>query len=292
MRRSITVAIAMVIATTFTHGDETTFFDEPMHLGAHRGGSNLWPESTTAAYEGCLAKWPHIVLEADVRETKDGHIVVSHDAAVGRTTDGEGTVELLTLAELKALDAGYEFTKDSHDTHPYRGKGLKILTLEEALNIAPDSRWLVETKSGPMVVEKTLKIIQDRKMDSRVLLASFKADHMTYAREHAPHIARCFDFETASRLLMAMRGGDWDAYVPDAHVVSLSKDMVSQTGLTSEDLEKLQSKGIFAQVHTVNKKEKMLEFLEFGFHSILSDRPDILAEAIDEYLQASNGSTE
>lgn len=72
---------------------------------AHRGGTTGTPENTLAAFENAIAlgaDW----LEMDVQRTRDGTLVVIHDTTVDRTTDGTGRVGDLTLAQLRALDAG------------------------------------------------------------------------------------------------------------------------------------------------------------------------------------------
>jgi len=72
---------------------------------AHRGGTVGTPENTLAAFENAIAlgvDW----LEMDVQRTRDGVLVVIHDTTVDRTTDGMGRVGELTLAQLRALDAG------------------------------------------------------------------------------------------------------------------------------------------------------------------------------------------
>ena len=49
------------------------------------------------------------MLECDVQCSRDGTVVVLHDAHVDRTTDGHGWVRSLTWRELKQLDAGAWF---------------------------------------------------------------------------------------------------------------------------------------------------------------------------------------
>jgi glycerophosphoryl diester phosphodiesterase len=66
---------------------------------AHRGGSGLAPENTIAAFDTALALGAD-GLELDVRLSKDGVVVVHHDASLGRTTDVRGDVSALTAAEL------------------------------------------------------------------------------------------------------------------------------------------------------------------------------------------------
>ena len=51
-------------------------------------------------------------IEMDVRESKDGEILVIHDAQLERTTNGHGEIRQWNLKELKSLDAGYRFTLD------------------------------------------------------------------------------------------------------------------------------------------------------------------------------------
>lgn len=59
-------------------------------------------------------------VEIDVRRCKSGEIIIIHDNKVDRTTNGKGYVKDFALGELKRLDAG---------------KGEKIPTLEEAINL-------------------------------------------------------------------------------------------------------------------------------------------------------------
>lgn len=47
------------------------------------------------------------VIELDLHLSKDGALVVMHDADVNRTTDGKGPIADKTLAELRELDAGH-----------------------------------------------------------------------------------------------------------------------------------------------------------------------------------------
>jgi glycerophosphoryl diester phosphodiesterase len=66
------------------------------------------PENSLAALERCIALGVDLV-EIDVRRTRDGDLIVMHDAKVDRTTDGKGRVSNLTLAQIQALRL-----KDAH----------------------------------------------------------------------------------------------------------------------------------------------------------------------------------
>src|SRR5947209_6278476 len=75
---------------------------------AHRGASAYAPENTLAAFERAIAMRAD-GIETDVRATRDGVLVLVHDERVDRTTDGEGRVHELSLAELQRMDAGGPF---------------------------------------------------------------------------------------------------------------------------------------------------------------------------------------
>lgn len=279
------IGIFVLAAPALWAEDGTTFafFDRPLYVGAHRGGAMQWPENTAYAYGESAKLSPTILLEADVYTTADGHVVVMHDGAVDRTTNGEGAIANLTFEAIRELDAGYRFTRDGGATYPHRGTGLKVPTLEEVLAAAPDHRFLIETKDGTDIVAKTISIIRGAKAEQRVLLASFKPEHMKQAGEIAPEIPRCFDFTTGMRLLAALRGDRWESYSPDAQCLSLSKKMIGQFKLTADDIAKLNERAVLTQVHTINQREEMDRMLVMGFKSILSDDPIELQAAVTAF---------
>ncbi|MEM6732078.1 MAG: glycerophosphodiester phosphodiesterase family protein, partial [Myxococcota bacterium] len=115
---------------------------------AHRGGATLWPENTSLAFENCVALGVD-VLELDVHATRDGELVVIHDARVDRTTDGEGRVVDYTLDELRELDAAYRF-QDASGHYPHRGTGVRVPRLAELFERFPDSRFNIEMKADSL----------------------------------------------------------------------------------------------------------------------------------------------
>ncbi|WP_083486020.1 glycerophosphodiester phosphodiesterase [Alicyclobacillus ferrooxydans] len=92
----------------------------------HRGWSARYPENTMAAFISALEIGVD-GIEFDVHLTKDGEIVVIHDANLERTTNGHGCVEDYTLTELRQLDAGSWF----HESF----RGQVIPTLDEVLEL-------------------------------------------------------------------------------------------------------------------------------------------------------------
>ena len=139
-------------------------------LFAHRGASALAPENTFDAFELGLKLGAH-VLEMDAHLTKDGEVVVFHDATLERTTNGHGLVCDKTLAELRDLDAGYHFTR-GENTHPFRGQGCQIPRLEDVLRAFPTAGFNIELKDRiPSLVRPMLDILS-RTGATNVLLAA------------------------------------------------------------------------------------------------------------------------
>ena len=129
-RRIVTPSLVCLLLVS---GASATDFFEPVQpprsfqVMVHRGAAMQAPENTAPALERCIEEgfeW----AEVDVRLTRDGKHVLFHDGTVDGKTDGSGNIKDLTLAEVKALDAGSWFSA--------RYAGQRILTLAECLNLA------------------------------------------------------------------------------------------------------------------------------------------------------------
>ena len=93
-------------------------------IGAHRGGpAKGFPENALATFAHSLTHGP-VLLETDVRMTKDSVLVLMHDETLGRTTTGSGPVRDRTLSDVRAL----RLVTDAGDTTRYQ-----VPTVAEAL---------------------------------------------------------------------------------------------------------------------------------------------------------------
>jgi glycerophosphoryl diester phosphodiesterase len=147
------------------------YFDlaRPIVIG-HRGCAGEVPENTLASFEAGIASGAAI-LESDVHLTRDGVAVLIHDDVVDRVTEGTGRVAELALEDLRRLDAGYRFA--AHGTHPWRGRGLRIPTLEEALEAFPEARFNLELKEDvPEMAVKTVAEVAAARAAARTLLTA------------------------------------------------------------------------------------------------------------------------
>jgi len=256
------------------------FFDEPFLFGVHRGGMDWRPEATIKLYKEDVANWPDILLESDARVTKDGVAVLIHDGTVDRTTNGKGRIEDFTLAEIQSLDAGYNFSRDNGKTYPYRGKGYRIPTVLEALLEIPNQRFLIEIKDQPGCAEALMDAVKKAGAADRVCIASFNPAQMKIAKELVPAIATCFDRDSIPKMVEALRGSNWDQYVPEDDLMIFNYHGLKRYGITEKDFSKIQAKGIPLCAYTINTKKEMLHLISIGIDSMLTDRPDILGEVL------------
>src|SRR3989475_11639631 len=108
---------------------------------AHRGASGNAPENTLAAFKKAVALGAAFI-ETDLQLSRDAHFVAIHDATVNRTTNGQGAVHDMKLAELRRLDAGSWFGSEF--------TGERVPTLEEILEFSKknDVVFYLEIKPG------------------------------------------------------------------------------------------------------------------------------------------------
>lgn len=279
------VGLALLLIPTTVRAEESSvetrtikpFVEGNILFGAHRGGRGWRPEGTLKTFKEGAETWPEIMLESDVHLTKDGIPVLIHDDTVDRTTNGTGPIGGYTLAELKALDAGYRFTRDDGKTFPYRGQGYTIPTLREVLQSIPDHQFMIELKDQDGVVAPTVAVIQETGAVDRVVLASFSATLMDEAKRLEPAIASCYSANTLMRLVAALHSDDWTHYTPEDDILVMNYRNLKRYRLTTDDLPRIQEKGIRVCLYNINDPAEIRELLELGVDSMLTDRPDVFS---------------
>ena len=255
--------------------------DWPVNF-AHRGAPVRAPENTLEAFRLAVEAGTG-GLELDVHMTRDGEIVVIHDATVDRTTDGSGVAAGMTLDELRGLDAGYRFSPDGGRTHPYRGRGLRIPTLAEVYEEFPATSVNIDIKEPqPGAEGAVLQVIRNPGVEERSLVVS--DDHAVvrrFRRVSGGHIStgasrlEIAAFYILSRLrLERLVHPAYDALqVPvDHRGISL---------VTPRFVEAAHSRGVRVDVWTINDPGEMRRLLDLGVDVIMTDRPEALAVVLE-----------
>lgn len=253
--------------------EEPAWYDRFLNI-AHRGGGILAPEHTLVAYENALNVGAD-VIEFDLLATSDGVIVILHDTTVDRTTDGSGTVRDMTYAEIRELDAGYRYTPDGGATYPWRGKGLRIPRLEEALDLFAGVPTMVEFKQVlPADVDTAMAIFASYDAIETTVFASFDSRLIARVREIAPQAITAMDTREFINLA-AVDLNDPHGYEPPALVVQPPASSVS-----AELMEKIRFFGLKVHPWTVNNAGEMRRLLDLGVDGIYTDNPALLHELL------------
>lgn len=216
----------------------------------HRGAKAYEPENTILSFKRAIELGANAV-ELDVRRTKDGEIVVIHDAEVDRTTNGRGLVSELTLSEIKRLSTE---------------KGEKIPTLEEALDFLDRKvKILVELKEVG-IEEKVLDIIRRRGLEDNVMIISFHEEALRRVRELSG---------TIKTGLIYVKHKD-----PIGAALSLKAQYIlpMYKFIYPSLIRKAHASGIKVIAWTINTPEEAQEYARMGVDGIASDKPDILRD--------------
>lgn len=228
---------------------------------AHRGACAHAPENTLAAFELALTHQAD-AIELDVKLSADGRVVVMHDSTVDRTTNGNGRVRDLSLAELKTLDAGGYFA-DQY-------KGEKIPTLEEVFEALGKRTFInVEltnyTTSRDSLVETVCMLVKKHKLQKRVLFSSFLASNLSKARSYLPEVPRG---------LLALNGllGVWARSFGFAFgkYQALHPNLKDMTQQETRRVHRLKRR---IHVWTVNDPQDMRRLYHWGVDGIFTDDP-------------------
>ena len=251
-------------------------------LIAHRGGAGLWPENTLLAFRHA-ADMGVDMLEMDVHLTADGDLVVIHDASVDRTTNGSGPVAAMTVAQLKKLDAGYNFSPDQGDSYPYRGQGVSIPTLDEVLTAFPDYAMSIEIKDDdPRAVQRLAELIDAHQAQQRVIIASFHDDALKRFRKLQPEIATSGGRDEIRTFYIFNMLHLWRFHRPHADVYQVPVSRGKARFDSASFIEHAHRMNQKVQYWTIDDPAEMRRLLALGADGIITNRPDLALDLFKE----------
>ena len=229
---------------------------------AHRGGSKIAPENTLAAFDRGLSAGAD-GLELDVHLSRDKTVVVHHDARLDRTTRATGLLNERTAEELAALD---------------------VPTLRDVLARYPTTGIIIELKErGSALAHAVVEEVRRANAMSRVCLGSFSVSALRAARTAAPGIMTSgARFEVRVALYRS-----WCGLTPGRvpYQAFQVPETSGATRVVSPRFIKLAHKsGVAVHVWTVDDPDDIRRLLDWGVDGIISDRPDVAAEVVREWV--------
>jgi glycerophosphoryl diester phosphodiesterase len=221
----------------------------------HRGAKAYEPENTLRSVRRALDMGVQAV-EIDVHISRDGHLVVIHDATVDRTTNGQGRVADLSWEELRRLDAGM---------------GELLPSLEEVVALVRGRAHLFVELKDPSAVEP---------------LAAFFSAQDLFAEAHVisfwhPSLKKLRGLEPRIRTGVLFVGCPVDPPTL-AHAAAAEALMLNYQYLTPELVQAARQNGLTVAVWNIDTIEDLQPVLPLNLDYIGSNAPDILIN----YLQS------
>lgn len=227
----------------------------------HRGARAEAPENTLVGFAYARSVGLEAV-EFDVRMTRDRELVVIHDATVDRTTDGQGAVAELTLAQVRALDARAGFDA---------GPACQVPTLDEVLAAVGDLAAIeIEIKRDtagrtPLVVESVLNTLATRAVAAQTVLASFHLDVLEQLRQSAPEMTTGYI-------------GRWDntEFVNNAVSAGASRANLQHTTSSADVADTARSAGLAVLGWPCNSKQEWELLAGWAVVGVTTDVPSLV----------------
>ncbi|MFF5667011.1 glycerophosphodiester phosphodiesterase [Streptomyces griseofuscus] len=212
----------------------------------HRGVMGVEPENTLRSFVAAQRAGLDLI-ELDLHLSKDGALVVMHDAEVDRTTDGSGPIAEKTLSELRALDAG---------------RGERVPVFEEVLD-AVDTPLQAEIKDVAAARELA-RVMLERDLVARVEVSSFHDEAVAEIGRLVPGV------RTA---LIAGRYGP--EVVERAVAVGAPTLCLDIRRITLETVEHARAAGLRIIGWTVNTQEQLRLVRALELDGATTDFPEI-----------------
>jgi glycerophosphoryl diester phosphodiesterase len=236
---------------------------------AHRGSSVDRPECTLASCRRAIETGA-TAIEVDVRTSKDGYLVILHDATLDRTTNATGQINDRTLAELKKLDAGSWFD--------VRYKDERIPTLGEVLKLCKGKAdVLLDLKEkGDEYTRKIIAEVQKSGDPKQIVIGVRGVEQAIKFRKRLPKSRQLGLIPKPKSIEAFAKAGVetirlWPRWLTDKTLVR----RVRQAGA------KLHLNG------TTGKTSEVIPLLKFGPDSMSSDDPDRLVKTLKQLARSN-----
>jgi glycerophosphoryl diester phosphodiesterase len=263
---------------------------------AHQGGAKEAPSSTGFAIESALAAGAD-AIELDVHASRDGVLIVGHDATLDATTDGSGAISERLAAEVLQLDAAFFFVpgrgaqREAGETaFVDRGRSVsdarfRPLSLREILQRFPGVPLNLDIKQTAPVVapyeEALAALLQEFGRSDDVIVTSFFDDATERFRSFAPEIGTSAGTNALTAFVQAVRGGNQPDPSIRRHVALQLPFSYAGVRLVDERLiDAAHRQGLAVHVWTVDDEAEMERLIDEGVDGIMSDLPSLLSATL------------
>lgn len=258
----IVVVQAVLIVSAFDTAEQVT-------ITAHRGNAFAAPENSASAIEQAIRDGADY-LEVDVRMTRDGELVLWHDADLERLLARPERISALTWDEIRGLDAGSWFSPNF--------AGEPILTLAELIDLARGrAKLFLDLKpdhNSRDLTRQVVTLLQRKNAVEGTVIAAAERHVLTEARALEPGLR--------TALLAQFVIGPLDNQGFD--ILGLRYNQANAAAVA-----RARQLGYELHVWTVNQPAEMSRMIDMGVDNIITDRPDVLARLLAERAELTDG---
>jgi glycerophosphoryl diester phosphodiesterase len=231
---------------------------------AHRGASAYEPENTLRAFERAIAMGA-TMLELDVHLSRDGHLIVIHDADISRTTNGTGSVTEMTLNHIRQFDAG---------------QGERVPALSEVIELARNRVELYIELKDPRTPALLVHLLRQLCFAQQVIAVSFDPALLRQVKQLSPEMRTSILIGPSSKDDMTRQAMSldvdyihpaWENLSPTPHIL-----------LTSDLISAIRQQGLGIITWHEERPEELRALVELGVDGICTNTPDVLAGIILE----------
>ena len=243
-------------------------------IEAHRGLSGIYPENTLLSFQSAIDLGIDRI-EIDLHLTKDNDVVVIHDDTLERTTDGIGSVNQQTLAEIKKLDAG--------SWKEEKFKGEQVPTLTEVLKLAKDKVMVNFDIKTAAVIKPAIAELRSMDMLNQVIITGCHEDWAAIVQQEEPSIPIFLEYSDTYKKVSEDTGFN----IAETGVGVALKHRLK--GLCWDDkdvnpylIRAARQHGISVLVWTVDDPDRMKQLISWEVDGIMSNYADRVLSILKE----------
>lgn len=243
---------------------------------SHRGGRLENDENTLSAFQKSY-EIGYTGFETDIRMTKDGVLIITHDQTLERTTNGTGIVEEKTWEEIHSYD-----TKGGH----------KILTLDELMEFLKDKKGLyvefeLKTKPENLYPQERLeaycdklyeRVMRDKPADAEFVFTSSDYRGLRYLMGKHPE----------ANYLMISSKPVCDETISMAKALGIHRIGCKMPGTSKAMVEKAKKEGLIVSLWPTEKIEHFILGIYLGADFLCTDIPQECMTTIREHFPWCN----
>jgi glycerophosphoryl diester phosphodiesterase len=234
-----------------------------VRIVGHRGAPQNAPENTIASFAKAV-ELGATAVELDVHLSADGRMVVIHDDAVDRTTNGVGKVADLTLDDIRRLKTE---------------GGERVPTLEEAIDWAAGRVFLHVEVKAPAALRPVAELLLARKLAGQSRISSFwhRAVQQVKAISRDLETGVLYSASPVKSAQLAIEAGA-DALHPQ------------HTYVTADLMREARDRGLRVAAWTVDAAADIERVIGLGVDDVITNRPDLVVKVL-EHLKTRKPAT-